>query len=97
MLRPGIFVKILIKGKRINRVYILPINLIRENNTVNVIENNRLVKKQVEIIRRFKGSAYIINGISEQDVIIKTDIAGALEGMKVRISSPEKPVTKKAL
>jgi len=97
MLRPGIFVKILIKGKRINRVHILPANLIRENNTVNIIENNRLVKKEVEVIRRFKGKVYIISGISEQDVIIKTDIAGALEGAKVRISSPEKPATKKAL
>ncbi len=97
VLRPGMFVKILIKGKRINDVYILPINLIRENNTVNIIENNRLVKKQVEIIRRFKGAAYIINGISEQDIIIKTDIDGAQEGMKVRTSSPKKPEAKKGL
>ncbi len=47
MLRPGIFVKILIKGKKENGIYILPVNLIGENNTVNIAEKNRLVKKQV--------------------------------------------------
>ncbi|MBW1649448.1 MAG: HlyD family efflux transporter periplasmic adaptor subunit [Deltaproteobacteria bacterium] len=86
MLRPGIFVKILIKGKKENGIYILPVNLIGENNTVNIAEKNRLVKKQVEIIRIFKDKAYITKGIDAQDFIIKTDIAGASEGMQVRTS-----------
>ncbi len=86
ILRPGMFVKIFIKGTKRDGVYILPANLVRENNIINIAKNNRLIKKEVEVIRIFKGKAYITKGISEKDLIIKTDIAGAAEGMVVRTS-----------
>jgi multidrug efflux pump subunit AcrA (membrane-fusion protein) len=84
-LRPGMFVTIQIKGKEINKAFVLPRHTVHDGDTVYTVNDNRLLMKPVKVLRRFKNSMFIDNGLMDGDLIIKTPISGAIDGMQVRI------------
>jgi hypothetical protein len=43
--------------------------------------------KPVKVLRRFKNSMFIGNGLMDGDLIIKTPISGAIDGMQVRVKA----------
>jgi RND family efflux transporter MFP subunit len=84
-LRPGMFVTIKIKGKAIRQAYVLPRHVVYPGDVVYTFDNDQLKIKEVSILRSYKDSVIVDNGLSEGDQIINTPLSGAVDGMKVRL------------
>ena len=86
-LRPGMFVTALIKGKKIKQVFVLPRHVVHTGDVVYIMTDNRLKIRPVNILRRFKDSVFIDKGLSDGELVIKSPLSGAVDGMKVRINA----------
>ena len=84
-LRPGMFVKVRIKGKEINRAFVLPRYMLHSDDVVYLAKSNHLRFRQVGVFRRFKESVFIDKGLTDGDMVIKTPISGAIDGMRIRL------------
>ena len=84
-LRPGMFVTINIKGRKVSRAYVLPRYVVYPGDVVYTVENDQLKIKEVGVLRSYKDSVIINNGISDGDQIISTPLSGAVDGMSVRL------------
>jgi len=84
-LRPGMFVTIKIKGRKVPKAFVLPRFVVYPGDVVYTVKDNRLKIKEVKILRSYKDSVIINEGISEGDQIVKTPLSGAVDGMSVRI------------
>lgn len=80
------FVEVSIKGKTISGISI-PKAAFRENSTVWVMDNeNKLRIRNVTPVRTERETVIIGNGLSHGDVVVKTNLSGVADGMKLRIS-----------
>jgi RND family efflux transporter MFP subunit len=84
-LRPGMFVTIRIKGKEIPDAFVLPRRVVYPGDVVYTVNDNHLKIKEVNILRSYKDSVIVDEGISEGDQIVKTPLTGAVDGMSVRL------------
>jgi RND family efflux transporter MFP subunit len=84
-LRPGMFVTIKIKGKEVNRAYVLPRYVVYPGDVVYTLKDDQLKIKDVGILRSYKDSVIVNEGLSEDDQIISTPLSGAVDGMSVRL------------
>jgi multidrug efflux pump subunit AcrA (membrane-fusion protein) len=84
-LRPGMFVTVKIKGKQINRAFLLPRHAVYPGDVVYTIRDNRLNIKPVHILRSFKDSVIIEKGLADGELIIITPLSSATDGMLVRL------------
>ncbi len=84
-LRPGMFVSVKIKGRKINNAYVLPRYVVYPGNVVYIVEENRLKIRPVNIVRNYKETVIIDKGLSDGDLIIKSPMSVATEGMRVRL------------
>jgi multidrug efflux pump subunit AcrA (membrane-fusion protein) len=84
-LRPGMFVTVGIKGKEIQQAFVLPRHVIYPGNVVYTVKDDRLKIKPVTIMRSYKDSVIISEGLSEGELIIKTPLSSATDGMRVRL------------
>jgi len=84
-LRPGMFVTIKIKGKEVEEAFVLPRYVVYPGDVVYTVKDDHLKIKEVNILRSYKDSVIINDGISEGDQIVKTPLSGAVDGMSVRI------------
>ena len=84
-LRPGLFVKVRIKGKEINRAFVLPRYMLHSDDVVYLVKNNHLRFRPVGVFRRFKESVFIDRGLTDGDMVVKTPISGATDGMRIRL------------
>jgi RND family efflux transporter MFP subunit len=84
-LRPGMFVTVKIKGKEVSQAFVLPRHLVYPGDIVYTVEGDRLKIKSVNILRTFKDSVIVSQGLSEGDQIIKTALSAATDGMLVRV------------
>ena len=84
-LRPGMFVTIKIKGKEVNQAFVLPRYVVYPGDVVYTVKDNRLKIKEVGILRSYKDSVIINEGLEEGDQILKTPLSGAVDGMDVRV------------
>ena len=84
-LRPGMFVTTKIKGKAVNRAYVLPRHVVYPGDVVYIIDGDQLKIKEVSVLRSYKDSVIITEGLSDGDRIIRTPLSGAVDGMSVRI------------
>jgi multidrug efflux pump subunit AcrA (membrane-fusion protein) len=57
---------------------------------VYTLEDDKLKIKEVSILRSYKDSVIITEGISEGDRIISTPLSGAVDGMRVRLKSDDR-------
>jgi RND family efflux transporter MFP subunit len=84
-LAAGTFVEVHIKGKALKEVFIIPRTSLRDNRTIWVMDKeNKLRIKDVTLLRMEKENVIISKGIAEGDMIVKTNISGAADGMKLR-------------
>ncbi|MCK5541835.1 MAG: efflux RND transporter periplasmic adaptor subunit [Desulfobacterales bacterium] len=83
-LRPGTFVKCNINGETFENIFVLPRYLINQN-TLFIVENGKLQKKEVKVLRKFEEEVYIQSGLKKGDKILSTPIPGAIHGMKVKL------------
>ena len=84
-LRPGMFVTVKIKGRKINDAYVLPRYVVYPGNVVYIVEENKLKIIPVNVIRSYKETVIIDEGLSDGDLIIKSPLSSATEGMRVRL------------
>ena len=84
-LRPGMFVTASIKGKEVSQAFVLPRHLVYPGDRVYTVEGNHLKIKSVDVLRAFKDSVIVSQGLSDGERIIKTPLSDVTEGMLVRI------------
>jgi len=84
-LRPGMFVTVEIKGREMEQVFVLPRHLVYSGDVVYTVEDRRLKFKSVKVLRIYKDSVIVGDGLSQGDLIIKTPLSAASDGMLVRI------------
>jgi RND family efflux transporter MFP subunit len=84
-LRPGMFVRVKIKGKAVDQAFVLPRHVVYPGDIVYTFKDNRLMIKPVNILRAYKDSVIVNQGLSEGDQIIKTPLSAATDGMLVRV------------
>ena len=84
-LRPGMFVTARIKGKEVSQAFVLPRHVVYPGDTVYTVKDDRLKIKSVDILRTFKDSVIVSQGLSVGERIIKTPLSDATDGMLVRV------------
>ncbi len=84
-LRPGMFVTIKIKGKAVKQAYVLPRYVVYPGDVIYTLKDDKLKIKEVSILRAYKDSVIVSDGLSEGDQIISTPLSGAVDGMRVRL------------
>jgi len=84
-LRPGMFVTIKIKGKAIDQAFVVPRHVVYPGDVVYIVKENHLQIKEVKILRSYKDSVIIVEGLSEGELIVKTPLSSVKEGMSVRL------------
>lgn len=89
-LRPGMFVTIKIKGKTVNQAFVLPRYVVYPGDVVYTLEDDKLKIKEVSILRTYKDSVIVSEGLSEGDLIISTPLSGAVDGMRVRLKTEDR-------
>jgi hypothetical protein len=60
-------------------------NLVRRNDTVWVMEDNRLSIRDVDIAFRDQEYAYISAGLADGDQVITNDLASVVNGARLRL------------
>ncbi len=86
-LRPGMFVEVEIQGKQIENIYMLPRYVVQTGDAVFLAAGDELEVRPVHVLRRQDETVYIDQGLTEQDLIIKTPLAGVTGGEKIRIKN----------
>ena len=81
----GVFSKAKIYGKTYKNVFVIPNKSINEKNEVYLVDKNILLKKKVEIIKRYKDSTIVQSGIMNGDLINITPISIYVDSMKVKL------------
>ena len=89
-LRPGMFVRVKIKGKAVDQAFVLPRHVVYPGDIVYTVEDNRLKIKPVNILRAYKDSVIVRQGLAEGDQIIKTPLSSATDGMLVRVKTEDR-------
>ena len=89
-LRPGMFVTIKIKGKAVKQAYVLPRYVVYPGDVVYTLKDDQLKIKEVGILRSYKDSVIVNEGLSEDDQIISTPLSGAVDGMRVRLKTDDR-------
>jgi multidrug efflux pump subunit AcrA (membrane-fusion protein) len=84
-LRPGMFVEVEIQGRRMDRLFQLPRYVVQADDTVYVAAGEKLLIKPVRVVRRLGETVFVDRGITGDDLIIKTPLAGVAGGEKIRI------------
>ena len=84
-LRPGMFVTVKIKGKEVEQAFVLPRHVVYPGDIVYTVKDDRLKIKSVDILRTFKDSVIVSQGLSDGERIIKTPLSAATDGMLVRV------------
>jgi RND family efflux transporter MFP subunit len=88
-LRPGMFVTIKIKGKEIDQAFVVPRHVVYPGDVVYTVKDNHLEIKAVTILRSYKDSVIIIEGLSEGELIVKTPLSSVKDGMSVRLETED--------
>jgi len=84
-LRPGTFVTVIIKGRKIEKAFLLPRHVVHIGDVVYTVKDNKLKVQPVSILRSFKETVFIDKGLETGDLVITTPLSGAADGMLVRM------------
>jgi RND family efflux transporter MFP subunit len=84
-LRPGMFVTVRIKGKEIQNVFVLPRYLVYPGDVIYTVKDDILKPNPVKILRGYKDTVVIGEGLSEGELIVKSPLSSPSEGMRVRL------------
>jgi membrane fusion protein, multidrug efflux system len=84
-LRPGMFVSVKIKGSQAKQVFVLSRHAVHPGDVVYIVAGGRLNIRPVHVLRRFKESVYVDQGLTAGELIVNTPIPAATEGMAVKV------------
>ncbi len=88
-LRPGMFVTVRIKGKKIQNVFVLPRYLVYPGDVVYTVKDDTLKSNRVKILRGYKDTVIIGSGLSEGAFIVKSPLSSPMDGMRVRVKTED--------
>jgi RND family efflux transporter MFP subunit len=83
-LRPGMFVTVEIAGHTVERAFVLPRHLVYPDDVVYMAVGDRLHIRPVRVLRAYRDTVVIDEGLSDGDLVITTPLSSATEGMKIR-------------
>jgi RND family efflux transporter MFP subunit len=90
-LRPGMFVTVIIKGKKIQNVFVLPRYLVYPGDVIYTVKDNTLKSNKVKILRGYKDTVIIGEGLSEGALIVTSPLSSPADGMRVRVMKAVDP------
>jgi len=94
-LKFGTFVNAAIKSKVHNNIAVIPSHLYQEGYVTMVTDARQLHKQPVTLLKRDKKHVYILDGLSNGDLLLDSKIENLYEGMKVRVSGDKEPTSDK--
>ncbi len=80
----GSFVQVILHGRTLQNVAVLPSVALRDGGTVWVMNDSQLHIRPVEVLRRAREEVVIGTGLESGERVVLTPLAGAAEGMKLR-------------
>ena len=81
----GSFIEVIFQGKEMPKIFALPRQAFRDNNTVWIMDENNLLRiRPVTAVRLERTEVFISEGIKAGDRVILTNLTGAADGMKLR-------------
>lgn len=83
-LYPGTFVDVTIEGRRLEDVVTVPRSALREGDQVWVVAEGVLDIRDVEVLRRDRGRAYLGRGLEPGESIVTSSLDAVTDGMAVR-------------
>ena len=86
-LREGVYLHGMIYGADVANAVLINRGLIRDDNTVWIVENGQLALRSVTVLYSF-GDQQVVQGLQDQDQLVIQRIPGGYAGMDVRISDP---------
>jgi RND family efflux transporter MFP subunit len=84
-LRPGMFVAVRIIGRQYKNAFVLSRHAVHAGDVVYAVADGQLKIKPVKVLRRFKDLVYIADGLQSGDLVVKSPLSAAVDGMAVRI------------
>ena len=86
----GSFVDLELQGKLLPAVSVIPRRALRDGDTVWLVDQDSLLQiRPVQVLRRERESVVIGDGLQDGDRVIVTALAGAADGLKVRVRGEE--------
>lgn len=89
-LRPGMFVTVQIKGKRVRNVFVLPRHLVYPGDVVYTVKDHTLKSNSVTILRGYQDKVIVGEGLSEGDLIVKSPLSSPSDGQAVRLNTEDR-------
>ena len=84
-LKVGMYVSAEILGEKISQAIKIPRNIINNNQVWLVNTNNKLIKRDIQVLFYDKEHAIVKEGLSEGEQILLTKLSVMVNGMKVAI------------
>ena len=84
-LKVGMFVNAEIEGLSFSGVTIVPRNAVKDD-MIWVVQDQKLRRKSVEVIRYEKDFAFIADGLNKNDKVLTTRLSSYVDGMPVRLN-----------
>lgn len=87
------FVRLEIEGEKIEAVYRISRDALRDDSTVWIAdENDRLVIRNVKVVWRAPNAVYLIDGLKSGERLIVSNLAAPVAGMAIRVEGREPKV-----
>jgi RND family efflux transporter MFP subunit len=81
----GAFVDVNISGEELSNVVRINRDYIRDNNTVWVMQNQKLEIRTADIIFKDAKYAYVTNGLQDNDRVVITNLSTVIDGVDLRL------------
>lgn len=81
---PGMFTTVKIQGRMLDNIFRIARNALRDNDTVWLMKDNKLIIQPVEVLRKTDKEMLIGQGLTAGDQIIISSLEAVSNGMKVR-------------
>ena len=83
LLRPGAFVEVVIPDRSYKKIWSIPDTALAGSNVIYIIKNNRLVAKEISIIRRIGKEIYIRGDLPKEFLIVANTFPEIAPNLKV--------------
>lgn len=84
-LRPGMFVNVRLKGRTAPEAFVLPRHAVHPGDLVYTVREDRLQATPVRVLRAYREHLVVDRGLQPGERVVVTPLAGAADGMKVRV------------
>ena len=86
VLQPGMFVEVVITGRTLKDVFVIPRSAVHNSDELWVAQDGILRIRKVEIARRDKRFVYVTAGLEEKSDIVVSNLDIVTDQMKIRTS-----------